>query len=427
VIAAIPGANELARRLGTAGVYLFGVGAFLSSAASNVAFGLLMLAIILDRRRAWPLLRVDPSFWLIIGFTLYLAFALTFAWSPDGRAEDIDGSIRFLKLWLFLPLAYWLGGELGRITRFLLCCGAGFFIGCVAAIDWSTPLALITGERLRLGFSSINHFGLYSGTLYLGILAYAGSVWNFTAGFPQRLAWSMRVGWVVIGLVALYWVLASQSRGAIGSLAMALVFAALLVAYFRRQRATLFLLALMGAATLLAILLGSEFVIQRWSQESATVNAILHGDWSGIPYNAIGIRLHMIRIGWEWWLEHPWFGYGPGAVEPLLDGAVKELQTYKHLHNTLVDNLVRLGVSGTLLLQALFLYVALSLWRRLLAGVVPLSTGVFALASLMLAFLFGQTDYRMGAWDWRHYWAMLGGVSYALPLAQGMAQKAARS
>lgn len=427
VIETLPGTNDLARRIGVAGVYLFGVGAFLSSAASNVAVGLLILAMILDRRKAWPLLRDDLAFWLFIGFSLYLVFALVWIWPPDGRAADIDGSKRFLKLWLFLPLSYWLGGEPSRINRFLLCVGSGFLIGRIIAIDWSTPLALIAGERLRLGFSSINHFGLYSGTLFLGIMAYVGPVWNLTAERPLRLSWLMRIGWIMIALTALYWVLASQSRGAIMSLAVTLVVVAMLMAYFRRQRATLFLFALVGVATLLAILLGGGFVAQRWPQESATLNGILAGDWSSIPYSSIGIRLHMLRVGWEWWLDQRWFGYGPGSVELLLDGAVQELQNYKHLHNTLIDNLVRLGAIGMLLLQALFLYVALSLWRRFKAGGVPLSLGLFALGSLTLAFLFGQTDYRMNGWDWRHYWIMLGGVSYAIPLAHRMAQLVACS
>ncbi len=427
MIATLADSNDLARRTGVTGVYLFGIGSFLSFAASNVAVGLLILAIILDRRSAWPVLRSDPAFWLFIGFTLYLAFALTWAWPPEWRAADIEGSERLLKLWYFLPLAYWLNGDLSRINRFLLCVGAGFLIGRIAAIDWSTPPALISGERLRLGFSSINHFGLYAGTLFLGILAYARTVWQFTAQHPPGLAWFLRSSWAVIALTALYWLLASQSRGAIASLMITLVLAFMLIVSFRRTWTTAFLLAFSGAAVLLAVLLGGEILAHlwpldsaRWSLDSVMLNAILNGDWSSIPYSPVGIRLHMIRTGWEWWLERPWFGYGPGAVESMfLHGAVQELQEYTHLHNTLIDNLVRLGGAGTLLLQSLFLYVAYTLWRRFRAGVVPLSLGVFTLGTLVLAFLFGQTDYRMDGWDWRHYWVVIGGISYSFHLLAG--------
>ena len=424
MIEALADSNDLARRMGVTGVYLFGVGAFLSFAASNVAFGLLILAVILDRHRSWPVLRCDPAFWLFIGFSLYLAFALTWVWPPEGRAADIEGSERLLKLWYFLPLAYWLGGDLSRINRFLLCIAIGFLLGRIAAIDWNTPPALISGERLRLGFSSINHFGLYAGTLFLGTMVYARTVWHTTAERLLRIAWLLRVSWAVIALTALYWVLASQSRGAIASLLITLVFASILMVSFRRRLPKLFLIALVGVAVLLVVLIGEELATYRGSLESdrgsldsAMLNAILSGDWSNIPYSSIGVRLHMLRVGLEWWLERPWFGYGPGAVESMFQGAVQELQVYTHLHNTLVDNLVRLGGAGTLLLQSLYLYVAYALWRIYRAGGVPLSLGVFALGALLMAFLFGQTDYRMDGWDWRHYWVMIGSISYTLPLA----------
>jgi O-antigen ligase len=185
------------------------------------------------------------------------------------------------------------------------------------------------------------------------------------------------------------------------------------------------LITLVGVAVLLVVLIGEELASyrgsldpDRGSLDSAMLDAILSGDWSNIPYSSFGVRLHMLRIGWEWWLERPWFGYGPGAVESMfLHGTVQELQEYTHLHNTLVDNLVRLGGVGTLLLQSLYLYVAYALWRRFRAGGVPLSLGVFALGALLMAFLFGQTDYRMDGWDWRHYWVMIGSISYTLPLA----------
>lgn len=418
--------ENLAAAIGAFGVYLFGVAAFLSSAASNVALGLLTLALLLDWKRSWAVLRTDPTFWLIAAFLLYLICSLVWAWPPEWRLDDLDGAGRLLKLWLFLPLAYWLSADQARIERFLLAVLASFLVGRIAAIDWSTPLALATGARLRLGISSINHFGLYSGTMFLGTAVYASTVWKVAANRAPPLAWSLRVGWVLIGATGLYWLLASESRGAAGALILALLFAAGIGVRLRRKKISLIGLAYLGAVIAATTLVVGAVFIDRLSADSSTFGVLFSGNWSDIPYSSTGVRIHMLRLGWEWWLERPWLGYGAGSVERLLDGAAPELHRFKHLHNTLIDNLVRLGAIGTLLLQALFVYLFLALWRGARSGDVPFSLGIFALGSLVYAFIFGLTDYRMGAWDWRHYWLVLGGVSYAVPLAARVSPRGVR-
>jgi O-antigen ligase len=409
--------GNLSRHLGAGGVYLFGIGAFLAPAAANVAFALLILGLALDGRRGWRVLRGDPTLWLLTAFVLYLVGSLLWAWPPEGREADLDGARRLLKLWLFLPLAYWLGGDTARIERFLLCVLVGFMLGRLVDVDWFSIPTVATGDRLRLGFSSVNHFGCYAATVFLGLLAYTGRFWQVTDGYDPRLAWSLRGAWILTATIVLYWMLASQSRGAIGALLLTLVLCVFLVGYLHGQHATLLLLGLIAVGTLVVGLVASGPIAERVAVESGTLPMILRGDWSGIPFDNTGIRLHMLRYGRIWWLERPWVGHGIGASEGML-ASVLEFHGEKHLHNTLIDNLVRLGVVGTLLLQCLFISVFVALLRGTRGGLVPLALGVFGLGALVLSFVFGQTDYRMGAWDWRHYWVVIGAIAYALPLAE---------
>jgi O-antigen ligase len=407
--------DKLARRVGTTGLYLFGCAAFPSSAASNVAFVLLVAAILLDHRRARSMLSKDPSALLLGLFAAYLIWALLWAWPAEARPSDLDGAGRLVKLWLFLPVAYWLEGDMARVQRFLLCVLAGFIARCIIATDWSAPPALLTGERLRCGISSVNHFGEYAATILLGLLVYVRTVWRSSQSLGAPPAWAARIGWTLMILVALYWVIASQSRGAILALPIAFLFATFVAAMRPGRRSGSAPLGVIVVAALL-LLPVAWVVAQRSGDDAAMLAAIMSGQWSAIPYTPMGIRLHMLALGWTWWLEQPIFGQGAGAIEQLLGSAARELHAFKHLHNTLIDNLVRLGLVGTLILQALFVYVFVALWQEVRSGCLPFAFIAFAVGALALAFLFGQTDYRMGAWDWRHYWAIIGGVAYTAPL-----------
>lgn len=415
-----PVPDKRAQHIGTAALYLFGIAAFVSSSAAELAFALLILALILDRRRAWTLLRTDPPTLLLGAFTAYLAAALMWAWPAEGRPADLDGAGRLLKLWLFLPVAYWLQGDSARIHRFLLCVLAGFWLGCLAAMDWTSPPAIITGERLECAISSATYFGEYAATIALGLLLYATAIDKFAARLAPSLAWPLRIGWGLAILIALAWIIASQTRAAIGGLPLALLIGLGIAAVVQKRPLTPAILSWSLAFAILSSFPIGWVIQQRWDHDAPLVATLLSGDWSTIPYTPIGIRLHMLDQGWTWWLERPLFGHGAGAVARLLDGAATELRPFKHLHNTLIDNLVRLGIVGTVLLQALFVAVFLAFWRQARHRDTPFPLVAFGFGSLIFAFLFGQADYRMGGWDWRHYWAIIGGVTYTIALATNL-------
>src|SRR5690606_9164371 len=136
------------------------------------------------------------------------ALGLGLAWNPEHRAADVDAMRKFLHLWWFVPLAFWIGASERRALACLALAGAAFVAGCVFAD--ATP----SGDgRLRLGFSSINHFAQYAAGLLLGIACLAPRAWRHVAhrGVAARAALVLIGG--AAAALALYWVLASGSRG----------------------------------------------------------------------------------------------------------------------------------------------------------------------------------------------------------------------
>lgn len=410
--------------LGLAGLGLFAFGALQFPAVANLGLGLALLGLLLDGRASARWLAREPLVGLLLLFALALAAGLALAWPVAHRAEDLDAAGRLLKLWLFLPLAYWLGGRERRILAFLGVAAAGFLLGRLAALDWLAPPALVTGERIRLGISSINHFALYAATASIGLACFTPRVLRALAALAPA---ARRVGialWAAALALTLYWTIAAQSRGVwLGAVATAAVLVVLL-GWVRGRRA---LVVGLASAAVIAAVLGlaaGALVAQRLEVELATVGQALSGRWGELPYDSTGTRLHMIGFGLERWREAPWLGHGPGGLTTVLQQTGGELAVYKHLHNVFVDGLARLGIVGTVLLQGLFVGVLVAAWRAFRAGALAVDVALFALGGLLLAFLANLTDLRLFGWDWRNYWLLLASVGYAVPM-RGSARSSA--
>lgn len=410
------GSKRLAGHLGLAGLTLFAFGTLQYPALSNIGLALALAAMLLDWRAAARWLGKEPLVGLFALFAVTIAGGLAFAWPADHRPEDLDAAARLLKLWLFLPLAYWLDGRETRILPYLAVAALGFYLARLASMDWFTPPAVVTGERIRLGISSINHFALYAATALIGLGCFTPRALRVLGRLtPHRRRLGMAI-WAALILLALYWAIAAQSRGVwLGTVMTALVLA-MLLGWRRGKRAVLIGIgstALIGAVLALAV---GGLLAQRLGVEMATIDQAVTGNWDQLPYDATGTRLHMINFGLERWAEAPWLGHGPGGLTTILQQSGGELSVYKHLHNVFIDSLARLGILGTVLLQGLFVAVLFAAWRAYRAGRVAIDVSFFVLGGLLLAFFANLTDLRLFGWDWRNYWLLLASVAYAVPI-----------
>ena len=113
------------------------------------------------------------------------------------------------------------------------------------------------------------------------------------------------------------------------------------------------------------------------------------------PGKFIGVRLYMYRAAIIIWQDTPWsilFGHGPGAYykqsPAVLEPEVPAIESYTHVHNEILENLVEGGIAGLLVY---LLITGATLWRlfgcirdRSLPSSIRLTA--VALATSLLAF-----------------------------------------
>lgn len=394
--------RDVSVRVGEATPLLFAAGALQFPALANTALVLALLAVLLRPGMGVALLR-RPEVALLCAFLAFCTVALAMVWPGDELARDLDAIHRVAGLWWFVPLAVWIGAS---DRRAMLCLGtvaAVFIAGRLIATDWSAP-PWPGGERVRLGFSSINHFAQYSAALFVGLLCLAPRARSLRAGLrvPALAACT------VAAALSAYWVVVAGTRGVWLALLVTLVAMAVALGMRCGRRALVTGLAAIGLVVALAGL---------WLAD-------VPGARLGLGDDSVGLRLTMWRSGLEWWSERPWFGFGPAAVEALIagEGGVLAAAGFKHLHNVFIDCLVRFGLIGTLLLLGLFACAAVSAWRSWRIGAMRFDLWLALTSVMLLAFLCNQTDLRLFGWDWRNFWALVAALACAPGLARNVTE-----
>lgn len=90
------------------------------------------------------------------------------------------------------------------------------------------------------------------------------------------------------------------------------------------------------------------------------------------PGRSIRDRLRLLDACWRIWESHPFWGVGPGNLEPLIDdffiGADNPTLMRTHAHNLPLQLLAELGVPGFAAYWLLLAAVLVTLWRRFRRG-----------------------------------------------------------
>lgn len=400
---------------------IFAGAALAAPALANVALSLMLLAALAAPGARNALLRAPPM-WLLAVFLVFCTGALLTVWPAAQRDEDLAAMRDFVQLWWFMPLALWIGADDRRALRCLAVAGIVFVLGRLWATDWSAP-PWPGGERVRLGFSSINHFAQYAAAMAVGLACFAPRAWQAARTRAPELRWIGAALWLAAAGLALYWLALSGSRGV--WLAFAITLAVMLLALglhcgWRGLAAGIAVGAL--TAALIAAVFG-EALASRIAADGESRAQVFAGDVAAVGEDALGLRVRMLVTALRLVAEAPLAGHGPGAVTSLLareDGALGAAG-FTHLHNVFADLLVRVGLLGSAVVHALFAWVALAAWAARRRGLMPFDTWLAVSAMLLLALLCNQTDLRLAGWDWRFFWVLVAGVAVAPALSCGLA------
>ena len=417
-------------RAGLFGVYVFASFALLGITPATLGLVLSVLAFLL-RFNAWGRLIRDPVAMLACAFGVYvtlhsLAFYLLAA-TPDEAATVLDHGSDWLKLLLFVPLAYWIGGRHERLRRVLLLALLGFTLGTFRKIDWATFGADFFTTRFDAYLPSIA-FGMFAGLGALGLLATRRAFW----GAAERGPWfGARVAlWAVWLLIMLEGLLLSQSRGSwLGFVAGTGI---LLLLEWRTQPGSAAsgdhprrrLALLLVAGTLAGVLMSQwETIGVRLSDQTETLRQVIQGDVSEVAADPVGLRVNALQFAYEKWLERPWLGWGAGSSRELIttsgrpEALLDNVNWLPHLHNSYAETAVQLGAVGLALAFALLWALVRSSRRECRTGRLPADMCALFAVSLGCVLVWNLFNYRVVRSDWMFFWILFAGGAYSFRLA----------
>ena len=410
--------------LGDAALYILCLSAFGAPALADVATALLVIAFLAAAPRARVLLR-EPVVLLALAGTAYgLVHTLVAGLlSPQHAGLYWEGLTSWLKLLLFIPVAFFSRGEERKLDLLLLLLLAGLLFRILFRMDWTTLIA-DPGEilNLRPGFGlPALAFALYSGAGLIGLATVGRRLLEGEPGSQTRnpLApafWAFAACILLLGLS-----LAAARSGWLALLVAMPV--ALWVSRGRQPPAEAqvetrrWLKLAVGLTVAAVVVIGSQRTFERAAWELNALTASPPGP-EQTPLTSDRVRLNGLRFGVETWMERPWFGWGADASGHLLGSAdpaglrFHDGARLEHLHNTYLEILVQFGAVGLFLVAALLLALAQGLRLACRDGRSSSRYCGFFLGVLVMVLIWSLFEYRLPHRDWRVFWMVVGGAAY---------------
>jgi len=429
-----PRFTPVTERIGFFALWLFALGAFLSTAAATAGY-ILLAATFLTGNREWRRILRDPLLLAVAGLALFAALD---AWWMSGvipaAAEDLAGAAgAWAKLLLFIPFGWWLARRPAWRDPLLLAALIGLSIGMLREADWAN-LSQFLVQRSGYQLPAIG-LGMVTGIALIGLLTLG---WRSPDEPGGRGCYGGL--WLIVGLlllmIMLQGLIQSYSRGSWLALLVALVAIGLFWLRGNTPRRPLPSLRQSGIALLLLVaLLGlfwqlyGERIGQRVVAEQGVIDGVMAGDLQGQRVSSISLRLNAWLFGLEQLAERPLTGWGPGSTRYLIDSKRPAgLQNpdgswLPHLHNTYIDVAVQLGLVGLLWTLLIIGLLVVSARRSCGSGLLDRRHALFLVGVLVLIAVWALFNYRVIHRDWRFSWIMLAGLVYSYQLQGWWASK----
>jgi len=355
--------------------------------AGGTLMAVLGLAAVLIYGRG---IRRSASLWLLLAALLVqtLSWGLGYLHHPQWVASNPELD-RLAKLFIFIAVAWWLGGSTRNTLLLWGVALAGYLVASFTLGDgvqeWLRGLG---GQRVGFGVRNLQHGAMLFGVALIGVVIFAR---RFVMSDGTVVGWRALIWLVVFGL-CVTGIFIGQTRAVwLGTLSSFLVAAGLVGVWRYRQghgrRLVRPLLISLAVVVALSTLVGVAFkdpMLERVTKESEVIAQIVRGDVEAVPYTSIGIRIHTWVAASEWIAERPWVGWGGQGRSlvidhtPWLPDFVKE--HFGHLHNFLIEIWVAYGLLGVLLIAALAVWVGMGTWHAWRGGMMPNDVALFGAA-----------------------------------------------
>ncbi|MDH2421776.1 O-antigen ligase family protein [Cobetia amphilecti] len=323
---------------------------------------LLLLAFILIQLLSWSL-----------GLWQYPQWAI-----DDPRVKDLA------KLFIFISIAWWLGGSTRNTFILWGVAYIGFIVATLLAPENNGWLAGFTGERVGFGIRNKQHAAMLFGVFLLGMICFFKRFWKMGDYRKTRIAlWSLgiaiAIAGIVVGQTRAVWLstVTSVSLGALICIVIALLKgnAKRLILY-----SAIIFLSLVSLFGIVGSTIGDS-ISKRALKESGVISQLVEGQFSEIPYTSIGIRVNSWIAASQWIAERPITGWGPKGRELVMSETDWlpdwVLQKFGHLHNYFLETWVEYGLIGVLALAMLALWIGQATWRAWRSGMMPTDIAFF--------------------------------------------------
>jgi O-antigen ligase len=240
-------------------------------------------------------------------------------------------------------------------------------------------ISLSTGLTLNLMFCVLQIFGYVTVTVigsvaqdatgHIGHIGF-GVVYGIWASWLLYLGWQRQGKWRwLIWLIATWaYVMVFSAQGRGGHIVALSLMIIVIFERFRGHHPWRPVALISSIIVVVGLVFAMGPAKERWIQEWDSLSQIESGSVSSTHLSATGERIQMLKTSIEIWQAYPLLGTGTGGVPQAVEqlGAFKngvERIQFDHPHNQYIFNLVRWGVSGLLLLLAVFYFWLREGWK----------------------------------------------------------------
>ncbi len=429
---AISGRRELiSERLGLGGLYLFAFFALLGVAGANIGLGLMLIALILSGE-AWRRLTRQPLFWLSLVIIGYIALRVMDASTRIEVEQNtqFDQARDWSQLFLFFIPAWWISRVPERIPATLLLMFGGFALGILGSIDANLLNQITAGTRSGMHFGKPIIFGFDCAAAILALILFIMIRLDPGSALPKARR-NLHIGIAVVGILFFTeGLIVSQSRGVWLAFLVAVptIFVALKIARrSRRQAAPALFKPMLALSLLVAGILAVNWntITTRVTSEQQELGMVVAQGLEKVPLSSSIYRLHLWQFGLEKWLQRPLTGWGPGTTHALVDAddnpGLRDDRgmSFDHLHNAYLEVVLQLGLIGMVLIALVCGLMISKLMEAYRHQRVSPYYIAFLFGNFVLISVYSLTDFRHLHWNWRFYWLIIAGISFAYSLMNG--------
>lgn len=283
----------------------------------------------------------------------------------------------FLRLFLFIPIAYWLGGDTRNINIILLASATAIILSTFTRGDGlSEWLIGLHGERVDFKIINAQHTTFFMALILLGTITYYIPTIIKSWGKLSHTKKTVHTITILI-LFSLSFIgaLISQTRGIWLALSISLL--AIAVPYtfkFKKmKKKRIIATILIGILVLTTAILYSpleKIIYQRIGVENNIFSQFISNGVDNLPYSSIGIRLHSWNEALKWVEARPIIGSGGLAKSAVIQNSnfPEEIKhNFRHLHNYYLETIVCYGFVGLFLLILIYIILSkniISLWKQ---------------------------------------------------------------